>query len=199
MNNLVKKGIASVTVVLCAFGSAALKIQPPGDGVQKSIGFIVSFGLLLILLIISALSDYFQVKKMKLVWIGLGLLCTICFIIFGLYYSTLKQKYVVAYPNDTSETYIIGNQLDIAGLQAKDYLIKSGKAVNNHNLIWYGGSQENIQNIWKQSSIEQITTQLIKTYILVMVLLTIGIFSITEGVFKSLAQDQSEENKIDGK
>lgn len=189
--NILSKAISVVGVIAAAFGGALTKAQPP-DSAGQTAGFIGSFACLIILLIISAIASYRNIKLHK-IWIGLAVLALAGFIYFALDYSSYKDKYVTAFPKDSpdKEYYIIGDTLGKSGLEVKTYLIKQKLDLIPENYFEYGQGTPNINNLWTPSSRRFVADKLRNKYLLVMILLSLAIFSITEGVFSSLSAGSS--------
>lgn len=181
---VLSKALATVATLLTAFGSVAIKIQPPGNGIQEQLGFIVSFGALIVLLIIGAIVESVILPYLKFIWISIGAVCLAVFIFLTMSYFDFKIKYTVAYPKQDSESYIVGDSLDLDGMKVKSYLLAKQIPLTNYNLLANGEGSDHIIGIWTEDSVKRITQRMVNKYFFVMLFLTIGVFSLTEGVLR---------------
>ncbi len=188
---MLSKAISIISILFAAFGGIIIQIQPPGiSGIES--GFIATFSALVILLIIAGVTSHKKVK-MRGIWIVSSIISFSCFIIFSIFYFQYKHDYVVNFPQGSDDYYIVGDSLDYSGLIIREYLITNSIPINNISYIENGEGPENINNIWTKVSIDKISNNLNIKYVLVMVFLSISIFSIIEGIFQFLSKERNSK------
>lgn len=181
---LLSKAISVVGILLAAFGSVLVKVQPPGEGPQQIAGLVGSFSALAILLLISGLASLLKKGPIKFIWTILGLAGLCGFIIMTFTYGSSKNRYIIGLPpNSATHYHIVGDVLSDSGKAFKERLKQQGYPTDNANLVFNSGGPGYIKIIWSEDAVNRVTDLLVRQYTLLMIFLSVAIFSITEGVF----------------
>lgn len=176
--NKLVKGIEIVGILFAAFGGFLAGIAPPQEADARFAVGISSFLVLIILFIVSALSD----KKYRRAWIIVAACLLIISVGSAFYYKTTYNSLTFEYPPGSKEVeHIAGTELTEL---AKSYK-QQHEGISNAQLLAGFGGLQNKGKVWKEDSINAARTKLIFSYVALVLAIASAIFALTEGALGS--------------
>lgn len=174
-NKYLIKGIEIIGILFAAFGGFLIGIAPPQEADAKFAVGVSSFLALIILFIISALSN----KEYQKRWLISGIVLFFVILFAAYNYKSNYDNLAFEYPPGNSQVeHIAGTELS---QDAIDYKNEHPGLSNSQLLAKFGGLQ-NKERVWKKESISQAGTKLIGSYVFLVLVIASAIFALTEGV-----------------
>jgi hypothetical protein len=165
-----------VTFVTSAFGGFLTKIAPPDQtGASYAVG-IVSFLVLIILLIVSALGRQPGRKTSNRLWIIAGALCLALAIPAAFLYSGELDRYTYWYPPEKPVARHVQASMDDLTELARDYAQRNTSDSSPAEL------ERNLPSdqIWTRKALARTNRLLLLTYLWLVVALSTAVFCLIE-------------------
>jgi hypothetical protein len=174
--SLLTWGVQIVTFLFAAFGSFLTNIAPPSEtGVSFAVGS-VSFLLLIVLLIITAVGRQAPGAKYRTRWIGAGVLCLVLAVPGAFLYSQSWERYTYGFPCQRgSSRHIKAEDKDlteIAQVWIHDHPIETSPCDLEMNLP--------VDQIWKPEALALVKRRLLLTYASMVLAVATALFSLIE-------------------
>jgi hypothetical protein len=126
----------------------------------------------------AALSGGRSTERRRRRWIAFAALCLAGFVTAVYFYQSLYRGLTFEYPpGDARSLYVAGTELTP---QASEYVSRHSGLSKGELLAKFGGL-EGRQQVWSDESIRRASTELTLGYIIMVLALSGGIFSLTEG------------------
>jgi len=181
-------GIEIVTFLLAAFGGFLTRIAPP-DQTRASYGVgILSFLVLIVLLIVSALARQAPSKTYRKHWIAGGVVCFLLALLGVLLYYEAWEQNTYAYPPEKPMVrHVRASDKDRTGI-AQDWVLAHPNEASPADL------EANLpyEKIWNPEAIARANKRLLLTYGWVVLSLATTIFCLIEA---NSGSDKGTRNK----
>lgn len=185
-NSILLRAIEIVLFLFAAFGGFLTNIAPPssliGGGSPIRLVGIASFLVLAILLLIAALVKISR-KRHYRIWIGAAALFLVGFAVLIIYYNTELNENTFDYFDGTrvvAGKVLIPSVADKIGSYRETH---PGEELTRADILAKFGGTQRITSVWTEESIRTEEQKLNKLYLMAVISLAIGLFSLTEGVF----------------
>jgi hypothetical protein len=174
--NLLASFVQVVVFLFAAFGGFLKNIAPPDETNPSYYVGIVSFLVLIILLIVSAISRRAPGAKHRRAWLSAGIVCFVLAVPSALVYPRMLHKYTYPFPLEKpTEVRVNGSQnglTEVAKEWVKENPLESSPAVLARK---FPPGQ-----VWTQKSIEHARTILVISYSSLVLSLATAIFCLIE-------------------
>lgn len=179
--NVLVKGSEAVIFLFTAFGGYLTRYAPPnGTDAVFFIG-LSQFIALFVLFFISALSNQILKNRFKIIWIILALISLIIFVTSSLFYIDNYRNLSIDFPpTDNSERVLIGTEYT----DSAQSLLDENNDWKAQDVLSYLGILKK-ETVWTKESIDEARDKLNFSYVLMIVSLSIALFSLIEGVILS--------------
>jgi hypothetical protein len=165
-----------VTLLFTAFGGFLTNIAPPSQtGTQFAVG-IVSFVLLVVLLIVTAVGRQAPGALYRKRWIGAGVVCVVLFLPGAFFYWQSWERNTYGFPcNPSVARHVKATDQDLTDVAVKWIQSNPGQASACELELNLPSDQ-----IWKPDAILAVSRRLLFLYTWLVVTLATALFSLVE-------------------
>lgn len=169
-------GIEVVVFLFAAFGNFLIRIAPPDQtGVSFGVG-IVSFLVLIVLLIVSALTRRTPLKIHTTMWIVSGAVCFVLAVVGAVLYQGTWEQTTYGYPPEKPMVrHVKASDNDLTDL-ALDWIRQHPNEASAAEMEANLG----YERIWKQEALARANNRLLLTYGWVVLSLAMAVFCLVE-------------------
>lgn len=175
-----------VTFLFAAFGGFLQGIAPPDDADARfavGLGSILALGILL--WIAAAKRSWFQGRRRN-AWLAVAASCLVLAVVVGTVYWHQRSQRTFPFPPEQAEPlYVAGTELTEVG---KDFVDEHGDTMTISEIVDAFGGPANRELLWTHASIGRARMLLIVLYLLSVLTVATGIFSLTEGILAKNAR-----------
>jgi hypothetical protein len=168
--------IKVTSFLFAAFGGFLTRIAPPDQTAASYPVGIISFLVLIILLVVSALGRSAPGKNYRKRWIIVGVVCLTIALPAAFFYPALLNRYTYWYPPERPlSRHVQGSMNDLTDL-ANDYVRRNPSDISPAEL------ERNLPSdqIWTKPAIAKANRLLLMTYCWLVLALATAIFSLVE-------------------
>lgn len=174
--NLLASFIEVVVFLFASFGGFLRNIAPPDETNPSYHVGIVSFLVLIILLIVSAVSRRAPGPRHRWAWMSAGIVCFVLAVPSAFLYPRMLHKYTYAYPLEKpTEVRVNGSESGLTEV-AKEWVRENPRESSPAVLARKFPPGQ----VWTQESIERAKTILLFTYSSLVLSLATAIFCLVE-------------------
>jgi len=171
------RGIEVVGVLFVSFGGFLLGLAPPEDADALFAVGIASFGALIVLLLVAAVTGQRTTRRRKNAWIGGSAVLFVVCLTSAYAYKSSCDALLFEYPPDSARAeYVGGTKLTPA---ARDVMKQHPGLSKPELLAGFGGLAH--RNLVWGDSVRTARMRLIALYVLCVLSLCGSIFALTEG------------------
>jgi hypothetical protein len=174
--NLLASFAEVVVFLFASFGGFLTKIAPPDETNPSYYVGIVSFLVLIILLIVSAVSRRAPGARHRWAWLSAGVACFILAVPSAFFYPSMLHKYTYPFPfGKPTETRVNGSESGLTEV-AKEWIRENPRESIPAVLVRKFPPGQ----VWTQESIEHARTILLVSYGSLVLSLATAIFCLVE-------------------
>ena len=174
--NLIASFIEVVVFLFASFGGFLSKIAPPDETNPSYYVGIVSFLVLIVLLIVSAVSRRSPGVKHRRAWLTAGISCFIVAVPAAFLYPRMLHKYTYPFPPERpTETRVNGSESGLTEI-AKEW-VRENPLESSPGVL---ARKFPPGQVWTQESIEHARTILLVSYVSLVLSLATAIFCLVE-------------------
>jgi hypothetical protein len=185
--------VSFVQVVLflfLAFGGFLKKVAPPDETSPSYHVGVLSFLVLIMLLIVSAVARRAPGPKYRRAWLSAGVVCFVLAIPSALVYPRMLHKYTYPSPENPSRLRVKGSDTDLQKI-AKEWVQEQPLEPDASDLVRKFPPGQ----VWTKESIEHATTILLVSYGSLVLSLATAIFCLIEANADARLSPSAEDTK----